>query len=616
MGIEDGDPPTARIDDANPPTEPIDVADANPATEPRTELPRTRAVAGSIAAEDATGVAGPYALGEVIGRGGMGEVLLAHDRRIGRDVALKRLQTTSPAEDEMTRFMREARIQARLEHPAIVPVYEMGRDAVGRPFFTMKRVAGQTLAEMFASKYQHRPRMLRAFAEVCRTIDYAHSRGVVHRDLKPANIVLGDFGEVYVLDWGIARVVGDADKRIDMADIDTIEGIEKESAQIIGTLGYSSPEQLHAPNVDRPSDVYSLGAILFEILAGEPLHQRGKGAKHSTMGGETIASPALRRPDRNVPPELDTLCLAMLSSKPAARPTARRAAEQIEEFLDGDRDMARRRVMAHDLVSLAKDAIKEGRSSDGMRAASRALALDPEARDAAELVMHVMLQPPPTEQDVPPEVREELQRSDDEAVSQHARAATPGYIIIASFLPVIAWNGVRSWPVVLAMFGAAVLMTIGAWDLTRRPRKSLAHMVAYAICNSLLLAIMGRLASPWLVVPAVVAFTTGSVVTYPTFLVRKWLLIGIMLAGFLLPLGLEAIGVLPPTWRMDESGFVAFGDAMHVHGTPTIVTMLGGALAIMLMAGLQSSRVGNASRAAHHRLVLQAHQLRQLLPSR
>ncbi|HUS33649.1 MAG TPA: serine/threonine-protein kinase [Kofleriaceae bacterium] len=589
--------------------------EGDPPTEPRTELPRTRSSAGAIVAEDATSVAGPYALGDVIGRGGMGEVLLAHDRRIGRDVALKRLQATSPGQDELGRFMREARIQARLEHPAIVPVYEMGRDTAGRPYFTMKRVVGQTLAELFAAKVTHRQRMLRAFAEVCRAIDYAHSRGVVHRDLKPANIVMGEFGEIYVLDWGIARIV-DTEQRIDMADIDTIEGVAPAAAEIIGTLGYSSPEQLHAPNVDRPSDVYSLGAILFEILAGEPLHPRGKGAaaaKHSTMAGETIMSPALRRPDRNVPPELDALCLAMLASKPATRPTARRSAEQIEEFLDGDRDLARRRVMAHDLVSLARDAVREGRSSDGMRAASRALALDPEARDAAELVMHVMLQPPT---DVPPEVREELLRSDDEAVSQHARAATPGYVIIAAFLPIIVWNGVRSWPIVLAMFALAVLMTLGAWDLTRRPRRSLTHMIAYAVGNSLLLAIMGRLASPLLVVPALVAFVTGSVVTYPTFLVRKWLLIAIMLAGFLAPLGLEALGVLAPTWRLDDNGFVAFGDAMRLHGAAGIVTIFAGALAIMLMAGLQSARIGNASRAAHHRLVLQAHRLRQLLPAR
>lgn len=568
-------------------------------------------VAGAIAVDDVTAVSGAYAYGEVIGRGGMGEVLVAHDRRIGREVAVKRLHAASPSADELGRFLREARIQARLEHPAIVPVYEIGRDPAGRPFFTMKRVVGVTLTELLAEGGATRQRLLRAFADVCRAIDYAHSRGVVHRDLKPSNIVLGEFGEVYVLDWGIARVVGDADAGVDTADIDTIEGAAP-AAEVVGTPGYSSPEQLHAPDVGRPADVYSLGSMLFEILAGEPLHPRGVAAIASTMTGETVLSPTLRRPDRNVPPELDGLCLQMLASKASARPSARRCAEQIEEFLDGDRDVARRKMMAHDLVGIARDAVREGRGGDAMRAASRALALDPEARDAAELVMHVMLQPP---SEVSPEVRAHLQRSDGEAVSEHARAATPGYILIAAFLPIIVWNGVRSWPTVLAMFGLALVMAFAAWDMTRRPLKSVPYMVVYAIGNALLLAILGRLAGPLLIIPAVISFVTGSVVTYPAFLGRKWLLIGIMLAGFLGPIALEAFGVLAPTWQMSEAGLLSFGDAMHVEGAPTIATLLLAGVATIAMAGLQSARVGNASRAAHHRLVIHAHHLRQLLPA-
>jgi serine/threonine protein kinase len=569
-------------------------------------------VAGAIAVEDITSVSGSYAYGEVIGKGGMGEVLLALDKRMGREVAVKRLHAADPTNEEVARFLREARIQARLEHPAIVPVYELARDPAGRPFFTMKRVSGVTLSEQLAASSASRQRLLRAFAEVCRAIDYAHSRGVVHRDLKPSNIVLGEFGEVYVLDWGIARVVGDAEGGVDTADIDTIEGAAP-SSDVIGTPGYISPEQLHTPHVGRPADVYSLGAILFEILAGEPLHPRGVAAIASTMAGDTVMSPALRRPDRNVPPELDRLCTQMLASKQSVRPSARRCADQIEEYLDGDRDVVRRRMMAHDLVGLARDAHREGRSGDAMRAASRALALDPEAADAADIVMHVMLQPPAQ---TPPEVVAYLQQSDGEAVSQHARAATPGYILIASFLPIIAWNGVRSWTIPLAMFALALVMAVAAWDLTRRPIKSIAHMVVYAIGNSLLLAIIGRLASPLIIVPAMVSFVTASVVTYPTFLVRKWLLIVIMLAGFLVPIVLEAYGLLAPTWTITDAGVVIFGDAMYLRGAPAIATILLAGVATVVMAGVQSARIGNASRAAHHRLVMYAYQLRQLLPAR
>src|SRR5688572_24537938 len=149
-----------------------------------------------------------YALREVLGRGGMGEVVLATDEKFGRAVAIKRMRgRASPT--AIVRFEREARIQARLEHPSIVPVHELGRDANGRPFFTMKRLAGVTLAQVLANetvvRIRPRQQLLRAFADVCRAIDLAHTRGVIHRDLKPANIMLGDFGEVYVLDWGVAR---------------------------------------------------------------------------------------------------------------------------------------------------------------------------------------------------------------------------------------------------------------------------------------------------------------------------------------------------------------------------------------------------------------------------
>lgn len=585
-------------DEREPPTEPYTAGDGG-------ELnPR----AGTIEAEDPTSAAGPYAIGEVLGRGGMGEVVLAHDRRIGRDVALKRLPLAAPSEEDRRRFLREARIQARLEHPAIVPVYEMGRDQTGRPFFTMKRIAGDTLARLIDEGYTSSQRLLRAFAEVCRAIDYAHSRGVVHRDLKPSNIVLGEFGEVYVIDWGIARVVSVTRDSVEMADIDTIQA--QPAAHTVGTPGYSSPEQLHAPNVDRPSDVYSLGAILFEILTGDRLHDRND-PKHSTLSGETVLSPA-KRTDRAVPPELDALVLQMLASKPSVRPTARRCAELVEEYLDGDRDFARRRAMAHDLLAIARDEMRDGRSADAMRAAGRALALDPEMTEAAQLVSHLMLQAP---SDASPEVREQLAVSDDAAVSEHARAATPGYVLIASFLPLIAWNGVKSWPVVLALFVLALVMTVAAWDLAKRPRKSFAHWVIYAIGNALILALMDRLASPLLAVPGLVSFITGSVVTYPVFLRRKWVLISIMLAGWLTPLVLEVVHVVPATWTIDERGFVIFGDAITLAGIPAIATVVLAGVATVLMAGLQSSRVGRASRAAHHQLVLQAHQLRALLPS-
>src|SRR5262245_11065925 len=251
-------------------------------------------------AED-TRISSVYAFGEVIGRGGMGEVVLAHDRRIGRDVAIKRLHSEAePTEEDIARFLREARIQARLDHPAIVPVYELARDEKDRPYFTMKRLSGVTLSDMLSSPAPTRQRLLRAFAEVCRAIDFAPTRGTVHRDLKPGNIVLGEFGEVYVLDWGVARVLDDLEDEVIPSDTATLEGTAPEG-QVLGTPGYMAPEQLTEPEVGKPADIYSLGAILFEILAGEPVHPRKDAIARTLAGGDQ--SPSRRRPDRQIAPE-------------------------------------------------------------------------------------------------------------------------------------------------------------------------------------------------------------------------------------------------------------------------------------------------------------------------
>ncbi|HET9988127.1 MAG TPA: serine/threonine-protein kinase, partial [Kofleriaceae bacterium] len=322
----------------------------------------TRTRGQTAEADDATRALKGYVFGEVIGRGGLGEVVIAHDLRVGRDVAFKRLRATAPSDGEINRFLREARIQARLDHPAIPPVYDLGTDDDGRPFFTMKRLAGVTLSELMKSPVANRQRLLRAFADVCLAIEFAHSRGIVHRDLKPANVMLGDFGDVYVLDWGLARVVGEAVAEVQRDDIDSLD--LKES-KLLGTPGYMSPEQLQkAAEAGRPADIYALGAILFEMLAGEPLHPRGPTALQSTVSGDVVTSPSKRRPERTIPPELDAIVTIMVAMDPAARPTARKVAERVEAFLDGDRDVARRKTLAVDLVWNARAAFNEGRSAE------------------------------------------------------------------------------------------------------------------------------------------------------------------------------------------------------------------------------------------------------------
>ena len=157
-----------------------------------------------------------YRAGDPLGMGGMGEVRMYRDELIGRDVALKVIHQSHVREtNAVQRFLREARVQAQLEHPSIVPIHDVGRTADGRTYFTMKRVRGRTLADILDALGDGEPRararysrrkLLTAFVSVCQAIELAHDRGVLHRDLKPANIMLGDFGEVYVLDWGIASI--------------------------------------------------------------------------------------------------------------------------------------------------------------------------------------------------------------------------------------------------------------------------------------------------------------------------------------------------------------------------------------------------------------------------
>ncbi|HTL34902.1 MAG TPA: serine/threonine-protein kinase, partial [Kofleriaceae bacterium] len=153
----------------------------------------------------------------LLGKGGMGEVRLIEDGVIGREVAVKTIAPTMSGDSGIrARFLREVRIQGQLEHPSIVPVYDLGIDEAGNDYFTMRRIAGRTLAKVLTSLARGeaeavvafpRNALLTVFRQICLAVAYAHSKGVVHRDLKPANVMIGDFGEVYVLDWGLARVL-------------------------------------------------------------------------------------------------------------------------------------------------------------------------------------------------------------------------------------------------------------------------------------------------------------------------------------------------------------------------------------------------------------------------
>jgi eukaryotic-like serine/threonine-protein kinase len=224
-----------------------------------------------------------------IARGGMGAVLRGRDGDLGRDLAVKvLLESHQHKPDLVRRFVEEAQIGGQLQHPGVVPVYELGSFADHRPFFTMKLVKGSTLAELIHSRTgpaDGLPRFLNIFESICQTMAYAHSRGVIHRDLKPANVMVGSYGEVQVMDWGLAKVLpreGVAgEKRPDRENAKgtVIATARSESASdvseagsVLGTPSYIAPEQARGDveSVDERADVFGLGAILCEIITGEP----------------------------------------------------------------------------------------------------------------------------------------------------------------------------------------------------------------------------------------------------------------------------------------------------------------------------------------------------------
>jgi serine/threonine protein kinase len=237
---------------------------------------------------DAPDLAGTrYRLLERIARGGMGVVYAAEDQTLARRVALKVLDVPLPNSDFAHRLNREARVLARLEHPGIVPVHDVGTLADGRVFYTMKFVEGQRL-DLHIESVPSLPDRLRLFLRICDAVAFAHARGVLHRDLKPANIMVGAFGEVLVMDWGLAKILREsaeapADPEATIVQVPNALSGESESTQatavtghgtILGTPGYMSPEQARGDiaQLDQRSDIFSLGAVL-RFLAATPAHQ-------------------------------------------------------------------------------------------------------------------------------------------------------------------------------------------------------------------------------------------------------------------------------------------------------------------------------------------------------
>ena len=251
-----------------------------------------------------------YEIGELIGEGGMGSVYLARDRELDRDVALKVVRDIAPTVGERERILREARILASLEHPGIVPIHDVGTLGDGRLFYVMKRVRGERFDD-FVRGPRVRSELLRAFLQVCDAVAFAHAAGVIHRDLKPQNVMLGAFGEVLVLDWGVAKTSHQASTPIS----------EGAAATAAGTPGYMAPEQMNG-DADERADVYGLGGLLFFLLTREHPSATRETAKQWASGA-------------NVPSALRAICERARAADAAARyQSVKSMAADVANYLD------------------------------------------------------------------------------------------------------------------------------------------------------------------------------------------------------------------------------------------------------------------------------------------
>lgn len=319
-----------------------------------------------------------YIIRREIGKGGMGRVYEALDPYIRREVAMKVLLDT-PSDEDRARFLEEAQITGQLEHPNIVPVHDIGFTPQSKLFFLMKRVVGRSLEQVLDSIRENDartrsayplPRLLQVLENVCSAVAYAHSRGVIHRDLKPANIMLGDFGEVQLMDWGLAKsgnvrnrpsaffhseniqpsfpaqgyragmraVMDDPAPEVNLSEAVSIMRSDSNiwgtrRGTVAGTPAYMSPEQARGDldALDERSDIYSLGAILYEMLTGSPpvLASTESEIVQEVING-SIQPPAIRAPTRRIPDELSRIAMRALSTA---------AEERYQSVLDFQHDL-------------------------------------------------------------------------------------------------------------------------------------------------------------------------------------------------------------------------------------------------------------------------------------
>lgn len=578
-------------------------------------------------------VAGRYSVRAKLGEGGMGEVHLSTDVWIARDVALKVMRPEHAQIDSArARFVREARIQGQLEHPSIVPVYDIGMRPDGTAFFTMKRVKGETLhAILHALKTGHAPtravysrrRLLAAMSQVAAAVGFAHNRGVIHRDLKPDNVMLGDFGEVYVLDWGVAKVLEDS-----WAGTSAPAGVEAPSGHtlagaMVGTPGYASPEQVRGDvlSVGPRSDVYSLGAILFELLALEPLH---KGDTVEDLIASTL-SRTNRRPSEcrsDVPPELDAICARALSRKAGDRfGSALELHAALERCLDGERSAEHRRELARGHVAAAErafaEAAKGGEGAEaervtGMRELGAALALEPTNEEASRTLLRVLLHGP---KELPPDAEAALHQIDLRDRTDGARFGMLFYLATLLPAPFLGSLHMRR-PILGLLVLASLFTTIACLAWMWRTGKAEPRNMKWAVLSSFLLCgLQTTFFGPFIVAPGAAAATAAIfLVSIRASVSTRRALLGLALASIFVPTILQLAGLLPYPYSIVNGKLAISPNLFDFDETTSLVILSTTAVLTIAITVLGVGRAVEALVQAERAHFAQAWRLRQILP--
>jgi len=563
-----------------------------------------------------------YVFEHLLGRGGMGEVRLCADDRLGRDVAVKTMYSTS----SRGRFLREAKLQGRLEHPSVVPVYDVGESG-GTPYFTMRRVVGITLSDVLARLQQNdadfatrfsRRRLLTDFVQACQAIAYAHDQGVLHRDLKPANVMLGEYGEVYVLDWGIAKVQGGTET-VDARPTMPVDVGHTADGSVLGTLGYMAPEQLEGAGdrIDVRADIYALGAILFELLTLMPLHAGTSTSEKidSTLAGAD-ARASVRAPEREVPPELEAICVKATALRRTDRHADVRALiADVERFLDGDRDLQRRRELAREHAARAAEQLQReddelAARAEAVREAGRALAFDPDNADALRILGRLLVHPPTR---TPIEVERMMEVDERVEATKQSRV---GAIVGAAWLVFLLfplWMGLESAATYVGLVASLVIVVLLSVvrAFHRDPRSRL--VIVIAAIQAVVMGFATRMFGPFVIVPGIVAATTAMFAFNELKYLRVLVVFGC--ASILVPYLLERLGVLAPSYAYGPAGLVIQPNLVAFPPVATEAALLFASVGTVLMAALALSYARRGLQDARRRLAVQKWQLEQIVPS-